>query len=87
MLCWSRASKGKMNEINRLISRTIRCMHYKNLKENVKKMLNVENAESQMQISRDLTVLIENFYNLKLFFFEILFPTNEQFANLLGLFY
>ena len=79
MLCWSRASKGKMNEINRLISRTIRCMHYKNLK--------VENAESQMQISRDLTVLIENFYNLKLFFFEILFPTNEQFANLLGLFY
>ena len=50
-------------------------------------MLNVENAESQMQISRDLTVLIENFYNLKLFFFEILFPTNEQFANLLGLFY
>ena len=39
LLYWGRASKGKINEINRLINGAIRCIHFKNCKEMVVKFL------------------------------------------------
>ena len=35
LLCWGRASRTKITEINKLINRSIRCMHIKNLNEKV----------------------------------------------------
>ena len=49
LLCWGRASRTKINEINKLINRAIRCIHFKSWKESVssikiaKKILDVEN--------------------------------------------
>ena len=49
LLCWGRANQEKINEINRLINRAIRCIHFKDWKENVsqikitKKILDIEN--------------------------------------------
>ena len=46
--CWGRANNSKINETNRLINRAIRCIYFKNWKENIfkinltKKMLNIE---------------------------------------------
>ena len=36
LLCWGRANKGKINEINRLINRAIKCIHFKNKKETIR---------------------------------------------------
>ena len=38
LLCFGKAKKGKINEIDRHINRAIRCFHFKNLKENVRKV-------------------------------------------------
>ena len=38
LLCWVRANKGKIYEINRLIKRAIRCIHFNNWKENASKI-------------------------------------------------
>ena len=49
LLCWGRASRTKITEINKLINRAIRCIHFKNWNENIssikieKKILDVEN--------------------------------------------
>ena len=62
LLCWGRANKSKINEINRLINRAIRCIHFKNWKENVsniklqKKILDVENM-----FTYDLGVFMHKF--------------------------
>ena len=37
LLCWGRANKGKINEINRLINRATKCINFKNWKENFSK--------------------------------------------------
>ena len=49
LLCWGRTNKTKVNEINVLINKALRCIHYKKYNESVsnlkitKKVLNVEN--------------------------------------------
>ena len=49
LLCWGRASKTKITEIDKLINRALRCIHFKGWNESVKsikiekKILNVEN--------------------------------------------
>ena len=49
LLCWGRTNKTKTNEINVLINKAIRCIHFKKYNESVsnlkitKKVLNVEN--------------------------------------------
>ena len=49
LLCWGRASRTKISEINKLVNRAVRCIHFKSWKENIssikisKKILDVEN--------------------------------------------
>ena len=62
LLCWGRTNKSKINDINRLINRAKRCIHFKNWKENVrkikitKKVLDIENM-----FKYDLRVFIHKF--------------------------
>ena len=49
LLCWGRANAGKISEIDKLINRALRCMHFKKWNESIrsikttKKILNVKN--------------------------------------------
>ena len=62
LLCWGRANAGKINEIDKLINRALRCMYFKKWDESIKsikitnKILNVKNL-----FKYDLGVFIYKF--------------------------
>ena len=78
LLCWGRANAGKINEIDKLINRALRCMYFKKWDESIKsikitkKILNVKNM-----FKYDLGVFMYKFrrnmlpVNFKPYFTEI----------------
>ena len=66
LLCWGRTNKTRINEVNILIDKALRCFHYKTYDESVRKLkitkriLNVENL-----FKYEVGVFVYEFKNCK----------------------
>ena len=70
LLCWEEANKKYINDINVLINRALRCIHYKNCDDNVRQL------KTQKKI-----LGVESLYLYELCLFKFKFNNNLLPAN------
>ena len=61
LLCWDRANRSKTTKINKLINRSLRCMHFKSWNENVSSIKISKKKDVENMFQYELGVFMYKF--------------------------